>query len=236
MRQGRRTSGGVVSVAAPKTIPGLQLWLRADLGVTLNGSNVSAWADQSGNGDANRNAVQATGAQQPPFVASSASYGNQSVINFTSSTGLVTGTWSAALTQPFTVFLIGHTTDNATNNFFFDSLADAALVIDGGPGALTADLPLNLAGLGTTFNTPSACYVVGNGASSQIAVRVRTAQVTGNAGTNGATGLVIGRNVGTNSLLGPLAEIAVYSGALSAGQINTFMTYAAARYGLTIGA
>jgi len=30
---------------------GLSLWLKADAGVTLSGSNVTAWADQSGNGN-----------------------------------------------------------------------------------------------------------------------------------------------------------------------------------------
>jgi hypothetical protein len=30
---------------------GLSLWLKADVGVTLSGSNVTAWADQSGNGN-----------------------------------------------------------------------------------------------------------------------------------------------------------------------------------------
>jgi len=43
------------------------LWLRSDLGVTLNGSNVSAWADQSGN---SQNALQATGASQPAYTSS----------------------------------------------------------------------------------------------------------------------------------------------------------------------
>jgi hypothetical protein len=34
----------------PSDISGLSLWLKADAGVTLSGSNVTAWADQSGNG------------------------------------------------------------------------------------------------------------------------------------------------------------------------------------------
>jgi hypothetical protein len=39
-------------------------WFRSDLGVTLNGSTVSAWADQSGNG---KHATQATAGNQPTF-------------------------------------------------------------------------------------------------------------------------------------------------------------------------
>jgi len=34
----------------PSSLGGLALWLKADAGVTLSGSDVTAWADQSGNG------------------------------------------------------------------------------------------------------------------------------------------------------------------------------------------
>jgi len=36
---------------SPIDIAGISLWLKADAGVTLSGSNVTAWADQSGNGN-----------------------------------------------------------------------------------------------------------------------------------------------------------------------------------------
>jgi hypothetical protein len=45
----------------------LALWLRADLGITLNGATVSAWADQSGNG---RHAAQGTAGSQPTIRTS----------------------------------------------------------------------------------------------------------------------------------------------------------------------
>jgi len=45
---------------------GLSLWLKADAGVTLSGSNVTAWADQSGNGN---NATSPD--TYPTFVSSS---------------------------------------------------------------------------------------------------------------------------------------------------------------------
>lgn len=36
---------------SPIDIAGISLWLKADAGVTLSGANVTAWADQSGNGN-----------------------------------------------------------------------------------------------------------------------------------------------------------------------------------------
>lgn len=43
----------------------LRLWLHADLGITLNGSDVSAWADQSGNGN---DVAQSTPSKQPAYT------------------------------------------------------------------------------------------------------------------------------------------------------------------------
>ena len=56
------------AVASAPLIPldGLSLWLKADAGVTTSGSNVTAWADQSGNGK------NATGANTLPTLQSNA--------------------------------------------------------------------------------------------------------------------------------------------------------------------
>ena len=52
---------------SPADISGLSLWLKADAGVTLSDSNVTAWADQSGNG---RNATPDNPTDKPLFNAS----------------------------------------------------------------------------------------------------------------------------------------------------------------------
>ncbi len=53
-------------VPAPIPTADLQLWLKADAGVTLNGSKVSKWADQSGNSN---DAIEQDGDRQPLLVA-----------------------------------------------------------------------------------------------------------------------------------------------------------------------
>jgi len=50
----------------PTDIPDCRMWLRGDMGITLNGSNVSAWADQSGAG---HDGAQARADQQPAYNA-----------------------------------------------------------------------------------------------------------------------------------------------------------------------
>ena len=44
----RKVGGG--GAFSPANLSGLSLWLKADAGATLSGSDVTAWADQSGNG------------------------------------------------------------------------------------------------------------------------------------------------------------------------------------------
>lgn len=46
-----RGAGGRSSFFLPTQLAGCLSWLRADLGITLTGSNVTSWADQSGRGN-----------------------------------------------------------------------------------------------------------------------------------------------------------------------------------------
>lgn len=80
IRPGRSRRAPVRRSSLPTPpISGLTLWLRADLGVTLNGGAVSAWADQSGQGN---NVAQATPAVQPTFVSSDTNLNNRASIRF----------------------------------------------------------------------------------------------------------------------------------------------------------
>ena len=67
---GAASIGYYMAAACGWTPSGLSpaAWYKAESGITLNGSNVSQWDDQSGNG---RHLVQATSARQPAYLASS---------------------------------------------------------------------------------------------------------------------------------------------------------------------
>lgn len=67
------------ALITPPDLSGLTQWLRADLGVTLNAGNVSAWADQSGNGN---NVAQATATRQPLWVASEPTLNDRPCLQF----------------------------------------------------------------------------------------------------------------------------------------------------------
>lgn len=228
------------SAVAPwqKSLPGLLAWYRADASaVTLNGSNVSAWADQSGNGDTARNATQATGANQPAYNTSNASYNAKPTITFTGTVWLATGTWSVAPSQPLTILVVGNS-GGGVNAYFHDNVGtgQVATLEHGDSSGVQILAPTTLSS-SVRGNVPAVIYSIFNGGSSKIGVSAKTASVSGAAGANGATGLVIGSYQGhTNQLGGPIAEIIVCSGALSQTNINTAMTNLGAYYNLSIGA
>lgn len=225
----------------PTTIFGssLELWLRADMGITLNGGNVSAWADQSGKGDANRNVSQGTAANQPAYNASNASFANQPTLDFVDPKVLVSGVWAAALAQPATRFVVGNMGAGGTNNYFMDSLSGVAqMAFFGSNGGANWTL---FDGVGLVEPVaPTAVSVLAsndNGASSKMYRNALTARNTGNAGTNGLTGTTIGNTAGGGNFTckGSIAEVIIVSGIATAAQFAACMNYLGARYGVAIG-
>lgn len=92
---------------SPANLSGLSLWLKADAGVTLSGSNVTAWADQSGS-----NITLTPIDQNAPLFAASVINGRP-CIEFTSANdeGLNQATFS--LTN-FTIFFVSKQKSNNT--------------------------------------------------------------------------------------------------------------------------
>jgi hypothetical protein len=87
----------------PSDISNLSVWFKADAGVTATGLNVTAWADQSGNGN---NAV----AYNNPQVIANA-LNSKPVISFNGSTSYASFPISLAGNTPRTIFIVGKYND-----------------------------------------------------------------------------------------------------------------------------
>jgi prepilin-type N-terminal cleavage/methylation domain-containing protein len=97
----------------PSNYSGLQLWLKADAGITLNGSNVSNWADQSGNGN---DASQATPGRQPLYENSG--IGGRPSIVFDGSDDYMQNLSVSLPSGPVTFFVVYQMlTNNSTSVF-----------------------------------------------------------------------------------------------------------------------
>jgi hypothetical protein len=231
--------GGVSAPAVwtPQKIAGALLWLRADLGVTLVAGGVSAWADQSGAGDTNRNALQSSAPARPTHTASDASYNHQATLLFVAASTqfLQTGVWSVAPSQPYSVFIVGND-DAGTNETYTDDLAlnHAAVDIIFSHYSMRAGL-LASSGIAPT-GAPLFLGAVFETTTSSMYVNSST-PVTGlSCGIDAPTGLTIGCGGDgvSDPLNGKIAEVIVAQGAISAGDLAKLVAYVNARYGFTI--
>lgn len=227
----------------PALLPGCAVWFRADLGVTLAGTAVTSWGDQSGTGDSNKN-LAATGS--PTYVVADTNYMNQPTMSFSGSSQYFTsGTWTTALVQENTWVIVGHRANVAAQMDAMDGATSGygQLVAGAGSNAVIAYAgtsvvtPTNTA---YSWLSPSAVLVEFNGGSTNIFVNnFSSSAATGPAGAANFRALCVGSHnpafTPGNYWNGTIAEIIAYSGALSATSKAQLRNYLNGRYGIAIG-
>lgn len=223
-------------------IANCRAWYRASLGITDDGSGrASAWADQSGAGDANRNFGQATGGARPVITASSANFNGRQVLTFDGARDMATGTFSATYAQAVTIYMCFRQTA-ASNYFLFDDSDGTSRIalLDnaGSPASPYVHAGADLLGTGgdMPINTTHVLCIVANGASSAVYVsRYNTAAVSGNAGSNSLQSFKLGARFNdVNYMHGAVAELIAYSGAHNAATRQTAMQGIGNMYGVSV--
>lgn len=211
----------------PTSLSSLAAWYRGDMGVTLNGGTVSAWADQSGNG---RHLTQGTAAQQPTYVAASASYNNLPALTFS-------GDWldaaSAIGGTTGSLYLVGQ--DGNVDAYFVSNVGTPEagnLISYVGNEGIFSGTALTI-GSGST--NPSIFCGVFNGANSFVS-RSNVSGATGNAGTNAMTSPFRygAYRTGIYALTGAIAEIIWYSAVHDAATRAVVLRYLSNRYAITV--
>lgn len=256
---GRRISPRELLSIAPSTAwqSGLQflltyppsVWLDAEVGVTVSGTNVTAWQSREGNA---YDFVQAVAGEQPVYSASEINGKPAIVFNGTDEslsvdsfplTGEVGIIWAAiktsASTSVQTIFSMQKKDSDAD---YLRMMLTGNLGISWNDGGTTAGL---YSAAATTSST-LALAVLSNG--STASGRINGAAVALNPGTGTNTGvwaadlsadrMSVGRlmrSTANGPLNAALAEIIVYDGTiLPASVIAEVETYLAAKYGITL--
>ena len=230
-----RRGVGALNGWRPTQLSGCVLWLRADMGITKDGSDrVSAWADQSGNGN---NLAQGTGANQPLFVAADSNFQNQPTVRLNGTSNRLDNA-ALNLAQPFTVVACARSgTTAAAYRPLFDNISGTGDRYLMRRESVPADNFTCYAGAhlynADTWPQQTKRRVAGvfNGASSTN--RLNDTASTGNPGAGaGAGGVRLGGDsTPTFFWLGEVAEVAVYTRALSTAELNTIFAYFSGRYG-----
>jgi hypothetical protein len=225
----------------PRAISGCALWLdAADRStLTLSGSNVTAWADKSGNG---RNAVGTT--SNPTYNATG--FNSRPTVSFSNNV-LTSSGWSLAPNRQFAWFLVVHLTSTSTS--WQRILISGSGYPDGylGTHSSTSNI-LGIAG-STTVTAPIATgtlspqlvtYLFGTSelSSNTSAVSVNGGTFStlgGNTGAIGTNGLIIGTDTGGglgDRFLGNLSEVICYNSTVTQPQRQQTEGYLAWKWGL----
>lgn len=224
------TARQVGGVAVPDPV----FWLRADSGITKDGSNnVSAWASRVGTDSL-------PVGSSPLWVASDAAFNSQPVVSFNGQYlfGNLTTTAIAAGTS-FDILAVATITSGAV----LDSNDANRATITGFGGNVGSFLTDGAELLDSGVAIGAGAYVIAAAFApkptiNSVAVNQATPQDSSTAnGSNGLATLILGATTGAGSIgVVKIAEVRVYSGALSYAQRLAAMQELGTRYGITVGA
>jgi hypothetical protein len=232
----------------PRLIPNLGLWLEADVGITLVGGAVDAWADQSGNG---RNFSAPALSNRPAY---SGTLNGLPVLTFDGSTDYLTGNAAslniAQNVDGLTMIVVAkYATSTVQRSFGISTTTSAARCLVGvsttqwliGSRRLDGDTGTLVSG-GTTNNN----YVIQSGvlrySVATAGVFVNSAsqsdtafQTAGNTSNTASMRVVIGTGTDLASFMsGDIAEVIVYQRAISVEERNSVERYLSVKWGITI--
>jgi len=220
----------------PTQLVNLAVWLRADKGITKDGGDaISQWDFENGTFRGQSNVAQAVGANQPTHVISDAAYNGQSTVSFDGGDYLDTSTFSSALSQPNSIFIVGEFSAIPTEMMIDSIVAGDRTIIYSGAGPenrLFAGANLNG---GTTDANPHIYEGLFNSPNSELLVD-GVSEATGDAGTDGMPSLRVGSDINAvaNFLTGTIAEVIVYNALVSPVDRTLIRNYLSTRYSITV--
>jgi hypothetical protein len=209
---------------APLGIAGLKLWVRADAGITTSGGAVSAWADQSGNGN---HLSQATAAAQPQFVTGEAN--GLPLVRFDGTSDTLP--FTARLTTIRTVFWVVRANPSANASYRF-LLGDSSKY-DFHSGGTSKIWDSGYASASIRSGETRVNGAVVNGTTTD---RPTTWSVISLTTTGDVAADAFSRERGTvgRSWWGDLAELVIYDRPLSDVERASVEGYLAAKYALYV--
>lgn len=203
---------------------------------------VSAWADQSGTGDANKNVVQATATKQPAFTVADSTLNNLPSLTFNraNQTILASGVWASPPSQTIEFAVAGQAPYDGANNLTWldgDASNKLSMSTSSANYRLYIDAGSQLFSPNNSYSSGAIVFgaVFAGGSSAIYINNSQTPVASGAAGTASATKVCVG-NSGTGSVAinGSIGEVVGISGGLTAAQRKQLYAYLGARYGLAV--
>jgi hypothetical protein len=222
---------GVRNAFSPLALPGLQLWLRADRGVTLSGTSVTQWNDLSGNGN---HVSQSVSGNRPTVTANAFAITGRSALDFTGGKWLENTVSNLSMStggEAYSVMVVAKTGNGALLSVRRVAVYTASIFLQTGPNTYVfsdgANVAANVTVASTAASTQSgaggfkSCHrylgtgnnpdVYLNGVGPLAITSVGTHQTT----ENGTTGFQVGTDPAAQVWGGLIAEVIVMTGAIT---------------------
>jgi hypothetical protein len=220
-----------VPIFDPTTIAGLSLWVKGDTGITLNGSKVSAWADQSGNG---KNLIQNTAGNQPTYLAS-AKNGKPGVrFTIAATSFMSTSNFASAIAHPM-IFIVYTQTQVVAGNqeYVFDAGGGDRVQMNKNQNNRTAMYAGAQIQINETYPLSWRIRVCSFNGSSGAMYTNGVQNIAGNVGNQTMPNFVLGRWAGGSAYSEfDVAEILIYNSILSDSDRNNVEGYLNRRYAI----
>lgn len=220
----------------PASLSGLILWLRADMGITLAGAKVSAWADQSGNAN---DFAQGVDADRLTYTASDADFLGQPSL---SGTSIAAGLTRSNFAQGEGIVSLG-----VYARFSANTVACLLHADNGQRAAINNNVTglFDVTRLNGGLNTRRLAGAALNTNYSRIGVVPCSTASTDDPTlyTNGVAGGVVASSTATDAVIpantwrvgfrleGKIAEVFAYNRALTAAEALQLHTYMLGRFG-----
>ncbi|HEY3351958.1 MAG TPA: hypothetical protein VGQ83_01795, partial [Polyangia bacterium] len=221
--------GTLAVTPTPKSVAGLRLWVEASTGLTMNGTGVATWADQSGTGN---HLTQATASRQPTVVANAI---NGRPALATAAAAQQTMTVATNFPAPVTVIYVAQMS-GTTRGRILNGLANNWLL---GWWNAAEDKAYHEGWISPSTLSPTATanpYLYSSVSTGALTTIFRGgAQLYSNAGgVVGPNGLSLSGYMPTQVEFSDarIAEVLVYGGALSAADRQAVEAYLTAKYRL----
>jgi len=212
----------------PKSIAGLAVWLRADMGVITGTGGVSEWIDQSGNWNS---AAQTNSAWRPDLNASDSNLNSQPSLTFGASQAM-----DLALNETssdWTVFSVAYVSSTSGTRSIMDDGASAMRYRAVSGNMTSWD---GASQVSQTMAVGAHAICARHGASAGM-VRVGASSTAGTLAAVAISNPKLGaRNANStaDNWLSEIAEHIVYQSALSDTDVQAVMDYLGARYSVTV--
>lgn len=235
----RRAAPRILSSFDPTHITGLIAWYRSDKGITLNGSTVSAWADQSGNG---HHALQGSSAKQPGYLATGGPTGVPA-IDFSVATGAVLSTGAFTIAEPIEWCVACRCSNVNATNFLVNQSNSLTVhgitsTTSGGSCIIAVSDNSQTTSPNQTLSSGTDFIVNGNFNGSNISgLYIDNGTLHGGDGSSNGAIINIGNQTRTTSTVSwnsLIEEVTLFNHVLSAADRKSLTEYMGSRYGISV--